>query len=71
MGEGKVEYWKKRMLDKVDSFMKGYNFHFDELLRWGVHSKLQSKDIKNQILKIEEGVRDLKTAIIEAKEKVK
>lgn len=69
MGPQKVEYWRKRMLDKWDQFKRGYEFHFQELNQFGVHAQLESEQILAAQTKVNEGLEELRIAITEAKSK--
>jgi hypothetical protein len=67
--EGKVEYWKQRMLDKAGQFERGYRFHFKQLLEWGAHSKLEPESIEKAVAKVERSLAELRAAIRTAKVK--
>lgn len=69
MGPEKVEYWRKRMLDRLDQFRRGYEFHFAEVIKDGVHVDLESEEIKTAMQEVEDALTHLQSSIKNAKVK--
>lgn len=58
------------MLDRYDQFRRGYEFHFAEILRNGVHINLESTEIEKAMKDVDEALTSLQSAIKDAKEKI-